>query len=151
MKSHWFLNFCFIPCSYTFVVVYFFPTVPTFAVFDFVAVFKAKAADYPGRVGKRCIDHGGTVGGAVIGSFDICGSIIGSCVIVCAGVRGDGRMSSWREVSQLDDDVFLPSNWITRRWVGIHGLSRRGSGIYHCSGQAATDVTSSPMLSRGRG
>jgi hypothetical protein len=51
---------------------------------------------------------------AVIGSSGICGAIIG-----CAGVGSDNRlvvdrMLSWREASQLDDDMFPRSNyWIT--------------------------------------
>jgi hypothetical protein len=78
-----------------------------------MAIFKAISADHSGRPGQRRM---GTVIGSsgASGAFISC-SGIGGAIIVVAGIGGDGGlvisgMTSWSEVSQLDDDIFPPSN-----------------------------------------
>jgi hypothetical protein len=71
----------------------------------------------------RCTDQGGGAGRAIIegsgaGGAAISGSGKGCAVIGFTEGGGGlvaGGMSSWREVSQLDDDVFPPSNW----WITL--------------------------------
>jgi hypothetical protein len=54
------------------------------------------------------------IGGFGVGAAVICGSVVGGAIIGSDGRLVIDRISSWREVLHLDDDVFLPSNcWIT--------------------------------------
>ena len=50
MKSSWILELFFISSFYSFILVGFFPTVPTLAIFDFVTVIEAEPANDPGRI-----------------------------------------------------------------------------------------------------
>jgi uncharacterized membrane protein (GlpM family) len=51
MKSSGILKLFFVSRPYCFVLVGFFPAVPTFAVLYFMAVIKAESTDHPGWVG----------------------------------------------------------------------------------------------------
>jgi hypothetical protein len=50
MKNRWIFEFFFIPSFYSFILVGFFPTAPTFTIFDFVTVIKAEPANNPWRI-----------------------------------------------------------------------------------------------------
>jgi uncharacterized membrane protein (GlpM family) len=50
MKSSWILKLFFISRPYRFILVGFFPTVPTLAVLNFMAVIEVEPADDPGWV-----------------------------------------------------------------------------------------------------
>ncbi len=83
-------------------------------------IFEAKSADHPGWVVREMYRPGRGVGGAAIcgvgtGSAIIGNTEAGSAVIASACIGGGagrviGGMFSRREVSQLDNDVFPPSN-----------------------------------------
>jgi hypothetical protein len=50
MKNGWILELFFISSFYSFILVGFFPAVPTLAIFDFVTVIEAEPANDPGRI-----------------------------------------------------------------------------------------------------
>ncbi len=50
MKSSWILELFFISSPYSFILVGFLPTIPTLAIFDFVAIIEAETANNPGGI-----------------------------------------------------------------------------------------------------
>jgi hypothetical protein len=50
MKNRWIFELFFISSFYSFILVGFFPTVPTLAIFDFVTVIEAEPANNPGGI-----------------------------------------------------------------------------------------------------
>ncbi len=134
MKSRRVLHLFFISRSYGFILVWFFPAVPTLAIFDFMAVIKAESADHPGWVGGEMYRPGWQCrwsrhrGIAAIGGFGVGRGVIGSACDSCGMVASE--MFSCREVSQLDDDAFPPSNCcITLLAITVYLLLERTASV----------------------
>jgi hypothetical protein len=83
---------------------------------------KAESVDHSWWVWREMFGPGwhrrqAFIGGFGAGAAVICGSVVGGAIIGSDGRLVIDRISSWREVSQLNDDVFPPSNYC---WITLH-------------------------------